>query len=166
MRSFCATTPWILWLILLIPLVCNAKISQVNFFCENDFETCKTGEPDHSIAITDDGKCREWIPAYPEHNFTAIYYETYTDSFMGSKSSDRYTVSSVALLFRCGCEHITNRKGFRTYNQSCHIARLYFPCDRIHSHEAIRNILPLHMNDSTLAYWGIDYDYIQDFALY
>lgn len=151
---------------ILLVLSCPVLFAHINIFCKNDFGTCLSGAPDYVINITEDGLCRELIPAYPTNATEAIYYESYTDTFTGSQSAHEYVIESIALLSRCGCEKVINRRGFTIYNESCYVDNLYFQCERIRSNRIMKKVLPVHFNDNTLVFWGIDYTYIETFMLY
>ncbi|MHA1680476.1 MAG: hypothetical protein ACTSUE_05670, partial [Promethearchaeota archaeon] len=154
-------------ILVLVNIVCvENAILTLNLFSKNDYRTCPMGAPNRTIALTDDGNCYELVAAQPELNFEACYYATYSDIFIGTKSAETYAFRALAILERCDCEYITARTGMRHYNRSCFIARLYNQCESFKHNKKSKYFWNRLYDDSTLEYWGVDVDYLQDYMLY
>ena len=144
----------------------KGAITTLNFFHDNDFFSCPTGAPAHTMAIVDDGICRLLLPAIPSLGTEACYYNTVSSSFTGDKSGETYTFKSLILVDRCDCEFIAGRTGHRYYNRTCTIAHVVSACNSFRNSKKVRTFWPAYFEDTALKFWGIDVDYIQEFTLY
>lgn len=153
-------------IVLFATLCAEGAITSLNLFETNDFNTCTSDTPDKMIRINDNANCHLLVAEQPELELEALYYITYSDFFVGSKSSETYDFKALAILDRCDCEHIRSRSGKQQYNQSCFVARLYQPCDSFKYNRRTKYYWNKLYNNSNLEFWGVDVDYLQDFMLY
>ena len=144
----------------------HVPITTLNLFRRNDYGSCPSGTPDRTIDITDDGNCYELVAANAQLELSALYYETYSDFYIGTHSSTSYEIESLAILSRCGCEHMMDRDGERNYNRTCLIAKVNQGCTRFKHVAKMKKFWNTLYNDPDLEYWGIDANYVENVLLY